>query len=249
MRYRIFALWLMCCLPLPALAQVSFGFGVAVPGLSIGINVPVYPQLVRVPGYPVYYAPGLSANLFFYDGVYWAYQGDNWYASSWYNGPWSLVAPQYVPAYVLRVPVRYYRAPPPYFRGWQSNAPPRWGEHWGGDWERQRSGWNQWNRNAAPAPAPPPSYQRHYSGNRYPQGDQQQALRNQYYRYQPKDPQVQQHYRQQGAPPAPGPGQRGTHGQPAPGQPGWQGVPPGTPLPPPVGRPPPSGKREPGQDG
>ena len=73
-------------------AQVSVGIGL--PGVSIGINLPVYPQLVRVPGYPVYYAPQMNSNYFFYDGLYWVYQGDNWYASSWYNGPWGLVGPR-----------------------------------------------------------------------------------------------------------------------------------------------------------
>jgi hypothetical protein len=223
MRYRLMVLWFLLLGATPALAQVSFS--VAVPGLSIGVNVPVYPQLVRVPGYPVYYAPNLGANFFFYDGMYWVYQGDNWYASSWYNGPWSLVAPQYVPAYVLRVPVRYYRAPPPYFRGWQSNAPPRWGEHWGRDWEQQRYGWNQWNRNSAPPPAPIPNYQRQYSGKRYPQADQQQSLHNQYYRYQPKDPNARQYYPQHGAQGTPPHSQRGTDG--APSQPGG-GRPPGS---------------------
>jgi len=62
------------------MGQVSVG--IALPGVSIGINVPVYPELVRVPGYPVYYAPQLGANFFFYDGMYWVYQGDDWYASS-----------------------------------------------------------------------------------------------------------------------------------------------------------------------
>jgi hypothetical protein len=36
----------------PVWAQVSIGVGL--PGVSIGINLPVYPQLVRVPGYRVY---------------------------------------------------------------------------------------------------------------------------------------------------------------------------------------------------
>jgi hypothetical protein len=85
-------------------AQVSVGIGL--PGVSIGINLPVYPELVPVPGYPVYYAPRVSSNYFFYDGMYWVYQSDNWYASSWYNGPWGHVAPEVVPLYVLRVPVR-----------------------------------------------------------------------------------------------------------------------------------------------
>ena len=157
-----------------AAAQVSVGIGM--PGVSIGINLPAYPQLVRVPGYPVYYAPQMNSNYFFYDGLYWVYQRDNWYASSWYNGPWGMVGPEAVPLYVLRVPVRYYRQPPVYFRGWRSDAPPRWDEHWGNSWSQSRSGWNNWNHSSVPAPAPLPSYQRQYSGNRYPQAEQQQAL-------------------------------------------------------------------------
>lgn len=86
-------------------AYVSVQIGVPV---AIGINVPVYPQFVRVPGYPVYYAPRVHANYFFYDGLYWVYRRGNWYASDWYNGPWSLIEPDEVPLFVLRVPVRYY---------------------------------------------------------------------------------------------------------------------------------------------
>ena len=78
-----------------AVAQVSLQIGL--PAVQIGINQPVYPQMVRVPGYPVYYAPNGNSNYFFYDGMYWVYQGDNWYASSWFNGPWAQVAPQGVP--------------------------------------------------------------------------------------------------------------------------------------------------------
>jgi hypothetical protein len=75
-----------------ATAQVSIGIGL--PSASIGINVPLYPDLVPVPGYPVYYDPRLHSNLFFYDGLYWVYAEDNWYASSWYNGPWDLISPE-----------------------------------------------------------------------------------------------------------------------------------------------------------
>ena len=157
---------LACFLTLPAAAQVSINFGG--PGVHIGINLPVYPTLQRVPGYPVYYAPDASNNYFFYDGLYWVYADDDWYSSDWYNGPWYQVAPIYVPVYVLRIPVRYYRRPPPYFGGWERTAPPRWGQHWGRDWEQSRAGWDRWNRGAAPAPAPLPTYQRKYSGDRYP---------------------------------------------------------------------------------
>lgn len=173
-------------------AQVSIGIGL--PRVSIGINLPAYPELVPVPGYPVYYAPRLEANYFFYDGMYWVYQDDNWYQSSWYNGPWWPVDPETVPMFVLRIPVRYYRQPPAYFLGWRPDAPPRWGDHWGHDWEQHRSGWDRWQRSAAPAPAPLPIYQRQYPGNRYPQQlEQQHEIQNKNYRYQPRDPIVRQH--------------------------------------------------------
>jgi hypothetical protein len=183
-------------LPFTAAATVQVSIGIGLPHASIGINLPAYPQLVRVPGYPVYYAPNLTANFFFYDSMFWVYQNDNWYASSWYNGPWGMVGPEFVPVFVLRIPVRYYRQPPPYFRGWRSDAPPRWGDHWGHDWQQKRPGWDKWNRNAAPPPAPLPKYQRQYSGDRYPQQVEQQELQKRNYRYQPRDPIVRQHYQE-----------------------------------------------------
>jgi hypothetical protein len=183
-----------------AIAQVSIGIGF--PGVSIGINLPLYPELVRVPDYPVYYAPRLNANYFFYDGMYWVYEGDTWYASTWYNGPWGLVDPDVVPLFVLRIPVRYYRAPPGYFRGWQADAPPRWGEYWGNSWQQRRGGWDRWNRSAAPAPALLPVYQRQYAGDRYPRLEQQRAIQTQNYRHQPSEAVVRQHYQQQAVQPA-----------------------------------------------
>jgi len=213
MRYLLIVLLMLLGSMTSAMAQLSVGIGL--PGVSIGINLPVYPELVRVPGYPVYYAPGLNSNFFFYDGMYWVYQGDNWYASSWYNGPWGLVAPAYVPLFVLRIPVRYYRAPPAYFRGWRADAPPRWGEHWGNEWQQQRGGWDKWNRSSAPAPAPLPTYQRRYSGDRYPAVEQQRSLHGQNYRYQPRDAVARQHYQEQAVPTAPAPVQRAPQGRPA----------------------------------
>jgi hypothetical protein len=237
MRLLSVVLWILLSAT-PAMGQVSFGIGISVPGVSIGINVPAYPDLVRVPGYPVYYAPRLGSNLFFYDGMYWVFQGDNWYASSWYNGPWGLVAPEVVPVYVLRIPVRYYRNPPPYFRGWQRDAPPRWGDHWGHDWEQHRSGWDRWDRRSAPAPAPLPIYQRQYSGNRYPSGEQQPVLHARNYRYQPHEPVVKQHYEEH-AIHAPPPAQRGQQRAPVERSPRQQDARPS---------PPPQQERPPEQD-
>jgi hypothetical protein len=197
-----FLLLLLCCPATSFPAQVSIGINT--PNVSIGINVPAYPELVPVPGYPVYYAPRVPTNYFFYDGIYWVFQGDSWYASYWYNGPWWFVEPAVVPVYVLRVPVRYYGYPPPQFRGWRKEAPPRWGHYWGKDWEQQRRGWNKRERGTAPARAPLPAYQQPYAGERYPGVKQQHELRDRHYDYQPRDRSVRQHFEQ----PAPR-----THGQ------------------------------------
>jgi hypothetical protein len=171
-----------------ALGEVRFGIGVAVPGLSIGINIPAYPQLVPIPGYPVYYAPGVGANLFFYDGLYWVFSGDDWYYSSWYDGPWYVSQPEMVPDFVLRIPILYYRRPPAYFLGWNRSAAPRWGEHWGPAWEERRRGWDHWDRRSIPPRAPLPGYQRQYPHDRYPGADRRQNLENRLYPYRPRDP-------------------------------------------------------------
>lgn len=215
MRKTLIVLSMLLGLAAPATSQVSIG--IAVPGISIGINVPLYPQLVLVPGYPVYYAPRLRSNYFFYDGLYWVFEGDNWYASSWYNGPWGLVAPQAVPVFLLRIPVRYYRSPPPYFRAWRPDRPPRWGERWGHEWEQQHRDWDRWDRRAVPRPAPLPTYQRQYSRDRYPQvEDRQRDLHDRNYRYQPRDPVVREHFTRPAPPrgkPVP-PGQQRKQGDP-----------------------------------
>ncbi len=169
--------------------QMSIGIGL--PNVNIGISVAAYPEFVIVPGYPVYYAPRMEANFFFYDGLYWVYQDDNWYESTWYDGPWWLVDPDEVPLFILRVPVRYYRMPPAYFMGWQYNAPPRWGDHWGRYWNQHRRGWDKWDHHAVPSPAPLPIYQRSYSGDRYPkQIERQKELRQQNYGFHSRDPVV-----------------------------------------------------------
>jgi len=194
MRRLLFVLAIWVGSTSPAFAQVNVA-------VNIGIDVPAYPQLVRVPDYPVYYAPQLNANYFFYDGLYWIFDGENWYASDWYNGPWELVPSEAVPLFILRVPVRYYRHPPSYFRVWSASAPPRWGERWGRTWEQRHRGWEHWNRSATPAPAPLPTYQRQYSGNRYPRVEQQQVLQRQNYRYRPHETVAQRHYESGPTPP------------------------------------------------
>lgn len=184
---------LLLCAATAGAASGSSGIGS--PSLSIAIDLPSYPQLAPVPGHPVYYAPGLMSNYFFYDGLYWVYQDGTWHASAWYNGPWGQVAPDDVPGFLLRVPVRYYRRPPADFRGWREEEPPRWNERWGAEWEQRRDGWKRGNQASIPARAPLPTYQSLFRADAYPRADKQRALLSESYRYRPRERVVREHYR------------------------------------------------------
>lgn len=227
MRHLLLALSLLLFPAAPSQAQLSIGIGIELPGISLGINLPAYPAMVRVPGYPVYYAPRLNLNFFFYDGLYWVYSDDRWYASDWYNGPWWEVEPVYMPLFVLRVPVRYYRRPPMHFRYWRADRAPRWDEHWGRDWSRYHRDWDRWDRRATPPPAPLPDYQRQFPERNYPHAtEQRQSIREQYYRYQPREPVTQQHFQQRSSPNQPRiEQQRRPEMRPPPGRPPQQDMP------------------------
>lgn len=162
--------------------------------VSIGIDLPVFPRLEVVPNYPVYYAPSVRANYFFFDGLFWVFNVEDgyWYSSSWYNGPWVFVEPVYVPQVILVVPYRYYRVRPRYWSGWDYGRPPRWGSHWGPQWESSRRDWDRWDRKRSYAPAPLPVYQKKYDRNHYPAPTEQITIRNERYRYEPKDDHVRQ---------------------------------------------------------
>src|SRR5690606_20811841 len=170
----LLALCLMTGMAAPALAR-----------LNIDIHLDMYPHLEHIPGYPVYYAPRLGHNYFFYDGLYWVFEDGDWFVSDWYNGPWDYVDPYEVPVFVLRVPVRYYRHPPAFFHGWHHHAPPRWGHRWGERWEHDRRGWDKWDHRHVPVAAQLPRYQRDYSRDRYPGRAEQHNIRERHYNHRP----------------------------------------------------------------
>jgi len=72
---------------------------------------PVYveqpPEMVVIPHSNVYFASGVSVDIFFYDNRWWNRRGDRWYRAGGYNGPWTAVGHRYVPAPVYRVPADY----------------------------------------------------------------------------------------------------------------------------------------------
>ncbi len=69
------------------------------------------PQIVAIPGSGVYYAPGVSYNLFVYHGRYYSFHDGMWFVAGGPGG-WTMIAGEAVPAPVLAVPVTYYRVPP-----------------------------------------------------------------------------------------------------------------------------------------
>ena len=185
----LFAFTLFLASIFPAAAQEYY---------DIGVDLPAYPEMQPVPDSPVYYAPNVDSNYFFYDGLYWDYANDGWYSSAWYNGPWQLVDPVYVPTYVLWVPIRFYRRPPAYFAHWHPGRPPRWADRWGRDWQARHNAIFNGRNSRPPVRAPLPDYQRQYTRNNYPRIQQQAALHAQHYNYQPHDTVVRQHDQNRG---------------------------------------------------
>lgn len=94
----------------PVRSEAGFRFAISVP--LPRIMIVASPSLMVIPGTAVYYAPQVSADLFFFDG-YWyrPYQG-GWYIAAGYGGPWYHVAPRRVPTALLRMPHHYRRIEP-----------------------------------------------------------------------------------------------------------------------------------------
>jgi hypothetical protein len=102
--------------------------------VNIGSPPPVVvaqpPWLQPVPQTPVYYAPSVPYNIFYYDGRYYSYHDDDWYWTASVRGPWMAVAVGRVPRPVLAVPVAYYRVPPGHLKKYHRRpGPPPWAGH------------------------------------------------------------------------------------------------------------------------
>ena len=84
MTRALFAILFFLACAFPAAAQEYY---------DVGVDLPQYPEMLPIPDSPVYYAPAVDSNYFYYDGNYWDYASDGWYTSPWYNGPWTYVDP------------------------------------------------------------------------------------------------------------------------------------------------------------
>ncbi len=99
---------------LGAAVFAAFGAAPAVSGLNVNLNIgpPAVvvaepPEVVAVPQSMVYFAPGVSVELLFYDGYWWTPKEGHWFRSRAYNGPWASVGPRGVPAEIVRLPRDY----------------------------------------------------------------------------------------------------------------------------------------------
>lgn len=124
--------------PAPVQAD-NFSIGVNIgspPPLPPAIVLPAPPQLVVVPGTPVYYAPSLSVNYFAYGKRYYSHHNGAWFMASSYAGPWSYIAVERVPRPVLAVPVTYYKVPPGHWKRGEGRPP--WASHGKGHRHKER---------------------------------------------------------------------------------------------------------------
>jgi len=103
--------------------NINLGIG-ATPLPPVVVTRP--PQLVVVPGTPVYYAPAVPFNYFFYGGQYYTFAKGQWFVAPAYNGPWVVIAVGQLPQPILAVPMEYYKIPPGHLK---KPGPPPWAGH------------------------------------------------------------------------------------------------------------------------
>ena len=91
-------------------AEVNVHVGIGLP-LPI-VLIPAAPAVVCIPDTPVYYAPDVGIDIFFYSGHWYRPYRGYWYRATYYNGPWAYLPPQRVPAVLVHLPANNYNVPP-----------------------------------------------------------------------------------------------------------------------------------------
>src|SRR2546428_13751270 len=67
--------------------DVHIGINIGVPPPPPPVVVEAPPPLAVVPQTPVYYAPSLPYNYFYYGGLSYAFHDDHWFYAASYAGP------------------------------------------------------------------------------------------------------------------------------------------------------------------
>ncbi len=87
----------------PALSGVNVNLNIGPPAVVVAEP----PEMVVVPQSMVYFAPGVSVELLFFDGYWWTPKEGRWFRATAYNGPWTVVGPRHVPAELVHLPPGY----------------------------------------------------------------------------------------------------------------------------------------------
>lgn len=113
---------------MPARGDVNVGINVGTPAPPPVIVAP--PQLVVVPGTPVYFVPSAAFNVFVFGGKYYSFHNGVWFLASGHKGPWKVIALESVPQPVRGVPISYYKIPPGHAKkmAGQDGGPPGHGK-------------------------------------------------------------------------------------------------------------------------
>ncbi len=117
-----------------AWARVNVSVNIGVPVAPV--VVPASPEVVLIPGTPVYYVPEVSFDLFFTDGYWWTARDGRWLRARDCRGPWRSVGPRYVPRAITRVP-RDYRT---VYVDEERIPYGQWKKHWREHEHREREG-------------------------------------------------------------------------------------------------------------
>jgi hypothetical protein len=99
--------------PAEALSHdINFSLGINMPPLPPAIVVTRPPALHVIPGTPVFYAPEVERQLYFYSGNWYRLYDGYWFRAAYNNGPWAYLSPLNVPYVFSDLSPRYYRVPP-----------------------------------------------------------------------------------------------------------------------------------------
>jgi hypothetical protein len=86
-----------------ALAEVNFNINIGPPPRE---SVPPL-RVVMMRQTGVYFVPGISYDLFFFNGYWWSPRGDKWYRSKESNGVWVNIPRHNVPEHLFSIPKNY----------------------------------------------------------------------------------------------------------------------------------------------
>jgi hypothetical protein len=152
MKRILFCLALAAVLPLPNAfaSNVDFNIGINIGNRPTAVPLPPPPvyQPAPVPQEPVvksdepplfieppelgfHVAVGIPQNIFFFNNSYYLYQGNAWYISPFYRGPWRVTGYKALPRVFRRQPfakIRYYRDAG--YRNYRQARNPYWKQHY-----------------------------------------------------------------------------------------------------------------------